>query len=70
MLAGKNGEAETLPERETIAEVQPTQASFMSIPDSPQIKLLLPASPTQPAVTEMCVRATDSTDTAGKGAGN
>jgi hypothetical protein len=50
----RNGEAKTLPVRETIAEMQLIQASFMNIPDSPQIKLLLPASSTLPAVTEMC----------------
>lgn len=66
----RNGEAETLPVRETIAEMQLIQASFMNIPDSPQIKLLLPASSTLPAVTEMCVQAMDSTDTARKGTGN
>lgn len=56
--------------RETMAETQQIHTSFMNIPDGPQIKLLLPASSTQPTFTEMRVWAMHSVDTAGKGAGN
>lgn len=55
LARGGNESFKTLNVKEIITEVQPIQASaFMSIPDSLQIKLLLPVSSIQPALRK-CV---------------